>query len=296
MLITMQNYAEERYLAEFHRVGSRPPISEDPELTALAMQLSNYAFKMVKEQHKLALGLNASYDIEVDGMRTTLTNPATGDVSAGGLTRVNCQPIRALPAIDRDTKYSRSKQLSEKFIDVMSLQPSTTFRLAMKWLEGFHTALHTGQLEDFVGIEPEATPSVFPNLSQVSDTNSVTISQLSFGEPSGNKILDEDQPITNNAGSAAAPIVFGSPPKRRGLSTRAEKKEVSKKELKEAKRILTCIREGKKARAVKLCHMEILSGPISSSTTRPLLDRLKLPNGGPIGGAQVQRRPSGPCH
>ncbi|KAF4134975.1 hypothetical protein GN958_ATG15832 [Phytophthora infestans] len=48
-------------------------MSEDPELTALAMQLSNYAFKMVEEQHKLALGLNASYDIEVDDMRTTLT-------------------------------------------------------------------------------------------------------------------------------------------------------------------------------------------------------------------------------
>ncbi|KAF4034923.1 MULE transposase domain-containing protein, partial [Phytophthora infestans] len=187
MLITMQNYAEEWYLAKFYR-------------------LSNYAFKMVEEQNKLALGLNASYDIEVDGMRTTLTilqlrkhttlmrgqtcllpcrhimflrskanyetvvpsmrtfssrwivqspasNIETGDVSAGGPTPVNCQPIQALPAIDRDTKYSRSKQLSEKIIDVMSLQPSTTFRLAMKWLEGFHTALHTGQLEDFAGIE-----------------------------------------------------------------------------------------------------------------------------------------------
>ncbi|KAF4129760.1 hypothetical protein GN958_ATG21049 [Phytophthora infestans] len=93
----------------------------------------------------------------------------------------------------------------------------------------------------------------------------------------------------NNAGSAAAPIVFGSPPKRIGLSKRAEKKEVSKKELKEAKRIQNCIREGKKVRAVKLCHMEILSGPYSSSTTRPLLDRLELPSVEVVGPLVVRK-------
>lgn len=78
MLITLQEYAEERYLAEFHRVGSRPPMAEDPELTGLALQLSDYAFRMVAEQHKLAIGPTASYDIEVDGVKTTLTNPGTG--------------------------------------------------------------------------------------------------------------------------------------------------------------------------------------------------------------------------
>ncbi|KAE8968239.1 hypothetical protein PF005_g13202 [Phytophthora fragariae] len=78
ILITLQEYAEERYLAEFHRVGSRPPMAEDPELTGLALQLSDYAFRMVAEQHKLAIGPTASYDIEVDGVKTTLTNPGTG--------------------------------------------------------------------------------------------------------------------------------------------------------------------------------------------------------------------------
>ncbi|OWZ09465.1 hypothetical protein PHMEG_00017828 [Phytophthora megakarya] len=41
ILVTMQNYTEERYLADFYRVGSRPPIAEKPELTAVAAMLSN---------------------------------------------------------------------------------------------------------------------------------------------------------------------------------------------------------------------------------------------------------------
>ncbi|KAL4140095.1 hypothetical protein PRNP1_015170 [Phytophthora ramorum] len=60
------------------------------------------------------------------------------------------------------------------------------------------------------------------------------------------------------------------------MSRRAEKKDESKKEMKEAKRIMSCIQEGKKARAVKLCHMEILSGPYTRRTTMPLVNRLDL--------------------
>jgi hypothetical protein len=78
MLITLQDYAEERYLAEFHRVGSRPLMAEDPELSALAMHLSEYAFRMVADQHQLAVGPQANYDVEVQGEITKLTNPATG--------------------------------------------------------------------------------------------------------------------------------------------------------------------------------------------------------------------------
>ncbi|GMF61864.1 unnamed protein product [Phytophthora fragariaefolia] len=78
MLITLQEYSEERYLAEFHRVGSRPPMTEDPELTAVAMQISEYAFRMVADQYQLAVGASASYDIKVQGENTEVTNPVTG--------------------------------------------------------------------------------------------------------------------------------------------------------------------------------------------------------------------------
>ncbi|EGZ21986.1 hypothetical protein PHYSODRAFT_493832, partial [Phytophthora sojae] len=80
MLITMQDYAEECYLADVHRVSSRPPIAEDPELTAVAMQLSNYAFEMVAHQYRLAVGPQVCYDMETtpDG-KAIVTNPATGN-------------------------------------------------------------------------------------------------------------------------------------------------------------------------------------------------------------------------
>ncbi|KAE8956287.1 hypothetical protein PR001_g31783, partial [Phytophthora rubi] len=45
-LITLQEYAEDQYIAEYHRVGSRPRgPDEDPELAALGMQISPFAFR-----------------------------------------------------------------------------------------------------------------------------------------------------------------------------------------------------------------------------------------------------------
>jgi len=73
-----------------------------------------------------------------------------GDVLPGGLNRVNCPPIRAQPPANRDIKYMQSKQLSERIVDVLSLQPSTTYRLGMKWISGFHTALRTGNLKNLL--------------------------------------------------------------------------------------------------------------------------------------------------
>lgn len=57
----------------------------------------------------------------------------------------------------------------------MSVQPSTTYRLAMKRIEGFHTALHTGKLEEVTGQDLADITSGFPNLSQISVVASVTL-------------------------------------------------------------------------------------------------------------------------
>ncbi|KAL3658549.1 hypothetical protein V7S43_016433 [Phytophthora oleae] len=46
--------------------------------------------------------------------------------------------------------------------------------------------------------------------------------------------------------------------------------------MQEARRIQTAVGEGKKAGAVKLGDMEILTGPYSRSTSQPLVDRLEL--------------------
>ncbi|KAE8896824.1 hypothetical protein PF010_g14665 [Phytophthora fragariae] len=43
-LITLHEYAEDQYIAEYHRVGSRPRgPDEDPELAALGMEISPFA-------------------------------------------------------------------------------------------------------------------------------------------------------------------------------------------------------------------------------------------------------------
>ncbi|ETK84321.1 hypothetical protein L915_10705, partial [Phytophthora nicotianae] len=76
ILTTLQGYAEERYLSEWHRVGSRVQINEDRELKSIR-QLSTYAFRIVSDQYKLAVGPQANYSIDMDCEKTRLTNPAT---------------------------------------------------------------------------------------------------------------------------------------------------------------------------------------------------------------------------
>ncbi|GMF23907.1 unnamed protein product [Phytophthora lilii] len=276
MLITLQDFAEERYLAEFHRVGSRPPISEDRELTAVAMQLSDYAFMMVEKQYKLAMDPRTSYDIEMRDSSMTLRNPSSGGV------------------------YEVDARLTEKITDVISIQPSTTYRLAMKWLKEFHTALHSGKLDEFTGLQPpEATDSAsgFPRLSQISVPDSLTISQLSFAEPNGNLLLDFEE-------KASAPVsprllkktlqqlqlLLHRRRQRHKVRLRLrlflghhqsdegpEKKYESRKEIMKAKSIMRAIHEGKKARAVKLSHMELLTGPYNTRTAKPIVNKLELP-------------------
>ncbi|ETP49985.1 hypothetical protein F442_04593 [Phytophthora nicotianae P10297] len=326
ILTTLQGYAEERYLSEWHRVGSRVQINEDRELKSIG-HLSTYAFRIVSVQYKLAVGPQANYSVDMDCEKTRLTNPATGKahevdprgvliqlatcdcifsqtcllpcrhvmydrskanfetvisplhtfssrwivqspsnniddgaVVLGGLNRVSCPPIRVLPPVDRDTKYCPSKQITDKINDVMSIQPSTTYRLAMPWVEGFHTARHAGKLKEFQGRGLIPSPAGLPSLSQISVSDSVTISLLSFAERSADALLEDKGPssvvhdtirVKKTAeatrdlptaslkalsaedgkgsassavqGSAAAPIAFGSPPKRKGLSKRALK-------------------------------------------------------------------------
>ncbi|POM65156.1 Hypothetical protein PHPALM_19178, partial [Phytophthora palmivora] len=80
-LITLQEYGEEQYMVEYHRIGSRPArIDEDPELSLLGLQLSSFAFDLIEKQFGLATGAGADYtvDLAVPG-QATLTSPRTGE-------------------------------------------------------------------------------------------------------------------------------------------------------------------------------------------------------------------------
>jgi len=78
-LITLQRIAEDEYVAQYHEVGSRPDLGEDPELAALGMQISEFAFKMVAEQHAFAVGTRADYEVDLSAPgKAALTRPGTG--------------------------------------------------------------------------------------------------------------------------------------------------------------------------------------------------------------------------
>lgn len=81
-LVTLQEYAEEQYLSEYHRVGSRPArASEDPELSRLGLQLSPFAFDLVSKQHALATGREADYGVELrEEGKAMVTSPRSGNV------------------------------------------------------------------------------------------------------------------------------------------------------------------------------------------------------------------------
>ncbi|GMF25733.1 unnamed protein product [Phytophthora lilii] len=133
------------------------------------------------------------------------------------------------------------------------------------------------------------TSEEFPNLSQISVPEGVTISRLLLAKPNifkdkhqapkkpeqaNKKKISDASPAVS---TATAPVVFGSPPKRRGLSRRAEKAEALRNEMKEAKHIVAAIQEKKKARVVRLSHMDTLRGPYTMRSAKPLVDQLDLP-------------------
>eukprot|EP00644_Phytophthora_capsici_P015587 jgi/Phyca11/55809/gw1.44.142.1 len=93
-LITRQKIAEHEYVAQYHQVGSRPDMFEDPELAALGMQISGFAFNMVAEQHALAVGPDAVYDIVVGiSGEATLTRPDTGSSHVINTSAASCDCI-----------------------------------------------------------------------------------------------------------------------------------------------------------------------------------------------------------
>ncbi|KAF4150153.1 hypothetical protein GN958_ATG00779 [Phytophthora infestans] len=62
----MLQMLSEQYIAEFNRVGGRPSgLNEDPELAALALQISDFALRLVSEEHALATGSGADYTVNM---------------------------------------------------------------------------------------------------------------------------------------------------------------------------------------------------------------------------------------
>ncbi|KAG1692751.1 hypothetical protein DVH05_024366 [Phytophthora capsici] len=88
--------------------------------------------------------------------------------------------------------------------------------------------------------------------------------------------VDTEPSATPRMTNTQERIAFAPPPKRKGLSRRAEKLKAGAEEMRGAKKLRVDSAEERKTRSVKLADMSILSGPYSRYTAKPLVDNLLL--------------------
>ncbi|KAG6951747.1 hypothetical protein JG687_00013422, partial [Phytophthora cactorum] len=172
-LITLQEYAEEQYIAD------------------------KFAFDLVSGQHELATGPNASYDVDLSNpgkacyyetvippmaafparwiVHSPVNNIADGDVEAGGLRLLSGPALPKEPAVSSAAEYQETKVLAEKIMTVMTLQSTPTYSVAHQWLEGFYEALHKGNVVEFTTQQDMS----FAGISQISSVGSTRLSQTS---------------------------------------------------------------------------------------------------------------------
>ncbi|KAG6954652.1 hypothetical protein JG688_00012253 [Phytophthora aleatoria] len=213
-LITLQEYAEEQYIAEYNRVGGRPSgLNEDPELASLALQISEFALKLVSEEHALATGPDADYTVNIGSAATaTVTSGRTASTYEVDTARSHCRcafmktcllpcrhvmfvrskcnyetvipPMRFFStrlivhnkALSSSSKYIDAKALAEKIVDRIALQSTPTYRVALQWLQDFYEARNAGTVVGFTQRED----TLFPRLSQVSSVGAARLSQMSL--------------------------------------------------------------------------------------------------------------------
>ncbi|KAL4093296.1 hypothetical protein PRIC1_010730 [Phytophthora ramorum] len=232
-LITLQEYAEDQYIAEYHRVGGRPRgPDEDPELAALATQISPFAYRLVEEQHGLATSPNTDYKVErlSPGMAVVMSsstgvtyevnvesiparwivhspinNIAQGDVVGGGLLEVSAAPLPKTKPVSASDMFIQSKALTEKITDRMALQTTPTYSVAYKWLEDFYNALNNGHVVDFA----RNNTACFLGLSQVASVGAATLSQMSFANlgteiDTNTQASDDEVPPTQHASQSGS--------------------------------------------------------------------------------------------
>ncbi|KAL4108671.1 hypothetical protein PRIC1_000381 [Phytophthora ramorum] len=79
----LQEWAQEIYMKEFKRLGTRQTPdavdAADPELLTLAVQMNPHAYRLVRDQYKFATGADAQYEVEIDEPQAKLRNQDHGE-------------------------------------------------------------------------------------------------------------------------------------------------------------------------------------------------------------------------
>ncbi|KAJ8533293.1 hypothetical protein ON010_g13962 [Phytophthora cinnamomi] len=149
---------------------------------------------LVAKQHELATSPDADCAVEhsICGMET-VTSPRSGIAH-----EVNTR-ARALSGA---AMYTEAKVTAEKIANGMALQSTSTFRVALKWLQDFYAVLNSGEVIDFV--EREVPP--FHGLSQVASVGEARLSQLSFADMSSELSTNANIEVASNGGGSAAQL------------------------------------------------------------------------------------------
>ncbi|RLN93883.1 hypothetical protein BBJ28_00011897 [Nothophytophthora sp. Chile5] len=195
-LILLQEWYEDEYIRQYHRVGLCQPIDEDRELTALAIQLSGANIASVGVvysqwqcdcifmqiillpcRHVMYYRIDKGYETVLPPMiciarRWVVHTPDNdifrGDVDVGGvgIIAVDDTPVR--PAIRRDAKYAQSKAIMEQIVSLLLEQSTPTYRAVYAWHQELCVALRNGELGE---LEPIALSR--PTLLPVDDDSGV---------------------------------------------------------------------------------------------------------------------------
>ncbi|OWY97561.1 hypothetical protein PHMEG_00031880, partial [Phytophthora megakarya] len=198
-LITLQEYAAEQYLAEYHRVGSRPsrecpntdyvvdiqadtarvesPISGRVHLVNVRVRRLD-VYVRLRFHDDVAVAMQTRYvHAEYLQLRDScFTFAVFRNKVEFSKSREQYRYRTKEKDLSGANMYIEAKALAEKIVDRMALQTTPTFKIALKWLEDFYNALSFGEVVDFADREA----SSFPGLSQVSSVGGASLSQLSF--------------------------------------------------------------------------------------------------------------------
>lgn len=123
-LITLQTWAEEAYIGELSRVGSRPVVAgESRELSALAVHISSHAFEYVKGEFDFAESAAASYEVDtcVSG-HAALKSTTTHETHVIDLKTYSCTCafMKTLLLPCRHVMYYRRQNSCESIIPPLS--------------------------------------------------------------------------------------------------------------------------------------------------------------------------------
>ncbi|KAG3223205.1 hypothetical protein PC129_g6130 [Phytophthora cactorum] len=206
-------------------------------------------------------------------LRCPANHISQGEVTAGG--SVALQHVernhRDYKAMDSAAMYSSPKAALEKISDVMAIQTTPTFNVALEWLHDFvyTTALkpvmlgrNDGQLED-----KRAAPT---------QNDAITAPKTRPKKRVQRSASEEEPPAIGTTEDTA--YVFASPPEVTSLARKKQRVQTRAERTKATRKLARLLRDVKRHRVVTLDDADaILEGVYSLESAEKIVEERKLP-------------------